>query len=505
LVYQWHPLIRTLVQVAGGPILVGDLLIDTSTDKTYILANYATTQWQASTTFALGDTIIDSNGNLQTVTTAGQSGSSEPTWALFSTTSDNEVVWTVGQGFVLIAIGVGGSETLAGLNDVSLTSLTDGQVLTYDSGVWRNETSVATLATLRDVALTSLLDGQVLTYNSSTGKWTNEAGDNTFPLTAGAALTKGLALSVHADGLAYPASTLTATDSGCVVGVATADTSMGSTVHVKQVGLFSSSNYSFTIGAQIFLGNAGQLIMGQAPGALFRQSMGVATSLTSLVIEIGQNPIPATSVLYDNPSYPTVEAALNALLYVPIAISFTNNLGTVEVGQSITTCSLSWTLNKTIVSQSIDQGIGPLGTSVRSYLVTFSPPQITNITWTLTVNDGTHSASASTGLSFLNKVYWGVSANTSLSTAQILALGSSAFASSFQRSMSYNCSSVAYPYYCYPQTFGLPSNVTVGGLAFSDYTAVSQSFTNASGHTSNYYVIRFNNIQTGSNISVSWA
>jgi hypothetical protein len=57
--------------------------------------------WAASTAFSLGQTIMDQNGNLQTVTTAGSTGTSEPT--SFSgitgvTTSDGSVVWTATAG-----------------------------------------------------------------------------------------------------------------------------------------------------------------------------------------------------------------------------------------------------------------------------------------------------------------------------------------------------------------------------------------------------------------------
>ncbi|WP_027521767.1 DUF2961 domain-containing protein [Bradyrhizobium sp. Ec3.3] len=56
----------------------------------------ATKVWKASTAFAAGDKIIDGNGNLQTVTTAGNSGSSAPTWnqAAGGTTADGSVTWT---------------------------------------------------------------------------------------------------------------------------------------------------------------------------------------------------------------------------------------------------------------------------------------------------------------------------------------------------------------------------------------------------------------------------
>jgi hypothetical protein len=105
---------------------------------------------------------------------------------------------------------------------------------------------------------------------------------------------------------------------------------------------------------------------------------------------------------------------------------------------------------------------------------------------------------------FQRKAYWGASSEESLDNAAILAL-SQAFATSRSKSVTYDCTGFKYPFYCYPASFGELSNVNVGGLAFSDYSQEIVSLTNASGHTEDYYVTRFNGIQTGENIVVSWA
>lgn len=57
---------------------------------------FTSTAWQASHVYSLGQTILDSNGNIEIVTTAGTSASSVPTWgtALGSTKTDNSVTWT---------------------------------------------------------------------------------------------------------------------------------------------------------------------------------------------------------------------------------------------------------------------------------------------------------------------------------------------------------------------------------------------------------------------------
>jgi hypothetical protein len=55
--------------------------------------------WAANTFYSLASVVIDSNGNLQQVTTAGLAASSTPSWAtsVGSTTTDGTVVWTMVQ------------------------------------------------------------------------------------------------------------------------------------------------------------------------------------------------------------------------------------------------------------------------------------------------------------------------------------------------------------------------------------------------------------------------
>ena len=73
--------------------------------------------------------------------------------------------------------GGGGSSALSDLTDVTVTSPSDGQVLTYDntSGKWVNDTPTASssISTLTDVNLTSLSDGQILKYDATNQEWVN--------------------------------------------------------------------------------------------------------------------------------------------------------------------------------------------------------------------------------------------------------------------------------------------------------------------------------------------
>lgn len=70
-----------------------------------------------------------------------------------------------------------GASTLATLNDTTITSAENGQVLKYNGSKWVNaadtDTDTDALEDLTDVDLTTPTDGQVLIYNAEAGKWEN--------------------------------------------------------------------------------------------------------------------------------------------------------------------------------------------------------------------------------------------------------------------------------------------------------------------------------------------
>ena len=69
-------------------------------------------------------------------------------------------------------------EDLADLADVNISTLTNGQILRYDSttGKWINtDQANLDLDDLNDVSIVSPTNGQVLVYNSSTSKWENSS------------------------------------------------------------------------------------------------------------------------------------------------------------------------------------------------------------------------------------------------------------------------------------------------------------------------------------------
>lgn len=65
------------------------------------------------------------------------------------------------------------------LQDVDTTTIppVDGQALIFDAGIWKPtnlQNPSTTLGALTDVQLGSLTNGELLTYNSTANKWVNQ-------------------------------------------------------------------------------------------------------------------------------------------------------------------------------------------------------------------------------------------------------------------------------------------------------------------------------------------
>src|SRR5271157_3574902 len=88
------------VVVAGKNQFIGSVPINTSLTNTIVqIIGREFNIWEPNTIFPLGYSLVDTNGNVQTVTTQGTSGTTQPNWSLSGTTADNGVVWTFGGTF----------------------------------------------------------------------------------------------------------------------------------------------------------------------------------------------------------------------------------------------------------------------------------------------------------------------------------------------------------------------------------------------------------------------
>ena len=226
----------------------------------------------------------------------------------------------------------------------------------------------------------------------------------------------------------------------------------------------------------------------------------LAPRLVKVVGSPGTGGSAASDITVTNLPYTNAQEVFDALLYTGLSINSFTGGGTFEIGSTVNSVNLAWSFNKAVTSQSIDQGIGSLNIADRSRSLT-GLGLTSNRTWTLSATDDTTPRTATTTVSFLSKRYWGPWPTSSPSNSDILTL-SQELATSRAKAITYDCTGGRFPIYSWPVAFGALSNVTVGGLAFSDYTVTTTSFTNASGNTQSYYVFRFNGIQTGASINV---
>ena len=96
---------------------------------------------------------------------------------LNSTDGNTYIYYVDGDSSQWVEIGgnTGQPPTIDDLNDVTITSPSDGQALVYDSasGDWVNETPASTVDSLTDTTITTPSSGESLVYNGSA--WVNEA------------------------------------------------------------------------------------------------------------------------------------------------------------------------------------------------------------------------------------------------------------------------------------------------------------------------------------------
>lgn len=176
--------------------------------------------------------------------------------------------------------------------------------------------------------------------------------------------------------------------------------------------------------------------------------------------------------------------------------SFSNDVGTVEVGSTITEVNLTWSYTKQISEQSINQGIGSLDTEIREYNDD-GLSMTTTTTYTLTASGiPTGSDSANTSVLFRYKKFYGKDSDPGpLGDVEIKALDNSEFATSRATSFSITCSA-QYVYISYPKSWGAAS-FKVNGLDNTAWTLTDASFTNDAGATYDAYTYRSDNLLTG--------
>lgn len=144
--------------------------------------------------------------------------------------------------------GGGGSSTLAGLDDVNISSPTDGQALVYDdtSHKWVNGAGgggSSTFAGLNDVNVQGVSNGDIARYNSTTGKWTDSSDLSDLELTVAQLQASVLSITdghtiLDSSGTAMAQQDDLQFASGCVED----DAVSGKTVYIEMIRI-SQANY----------------------------------------------------------------------------------------------------------------------------------------------------------------------------------------------------------------------------------------------------------------------
>lgn len=189
-----------------------------------------------------------------------------------------------------------------------------------------------------------------------------------------------------------------------------------------------------------------------------------------------------------------LEDAVADLQYVEIVVgTFSASPSTAEKGSTVSSVALSWTVNKTPTALTLDGAAVDVAATSKTVTGTFTAYK----EWTLKATDERGATSSKiASLSFLNGVYYGVATEpAAYNSAFILGLTKN-LRSSKLTSFSVNAGSGQYIYYCLPTWMGTCS-FKVGGFDGGFSLVDTISFTNASGHTEDYYVYRSDNAGLG--------
>ena len=178
--------------------------------------------------------------------------------------------------------------------------------------------------------------------------------------------------------------------------------------------------------------------------------------------------------------------------------------GTWEVGSSVKPVVSITALRKgSDITSSCDIVVTPqpslsgsLSSNKKTWTASTNISSVYNIQVKATLN--TQSITKSIIYYFKYKKYYGTSSNSTLTNAQILALGGDAWADSrAMKATIFDCTGGKYPYYVIPANVYNGLQVWVGGLKNSDITVTDITLTNDEGASKAYKVIRLTNIQTG--------
>lgn len=187
-------------------------------------------------------------------------------------------------------------------------------------------------------------------------------------------------------------------------------------------------------------------------------------------------------------------------IYVdPLITDFTVSPPIAELGSSVGSVVLRWSLSKTPLGLTLDGvAIPPFQT-----VTTVTGPFAGQSDWVLKMTDEISSIKSKAHLLFQNKFFWANLASAPTNSMGILAMENSFFATAYGRTLQVGSPNGHKPCFAWPKRFATPRKVLIGTparvwkadmvdwAAFTDYTVTTVSYTNPSGYTEDYYVLIF--------------
>jgi hypothetical protein len=200
----------------------------------------------------------------------------------------------------------------------------------------------------------------------------------------------------------------------------------------------------------------------------------------------------------------TLEKQMANLLYTAISItSFGLDIGTREYGETVSSVTIYWVVNKTPTTLTLDGET--LDVSLRSKALTgLSITKDNNKTWKLVATDERGAKSEkTTTISFCNGIYSGAkAAPASYNSAFVLGMTRS-LQNSKLTSVTVTAGDGEYIFYCLPKRMGT-CTFNVGGFEGGFELVATIPFTNASGYTEDYYIYKSVNENLGkTTVSIS--
>lgn len=183
----------------------------------------------------------------------------------------------------------------------------------------------------------------------------------------------------------------------------------------------------------------------------------------------------------------SVKDALDRLLYAGLRITgMSVNPTQAEIGSTVSSVALAWSISGTPTAQTIDGASVPAGSRSAT---------ITNVsashTYALAITDatapgGAKSDSASASIAFLNKGHAGIINKTddaTITSADVNGMAQAWFADgTISRSLSFTTAAAGYLWYSQPASLPIPSAFKVGGFAVTP-VSTTRSHMTATGQT----------------------